>query len=370
MKAMKLKSYRKLAVNFLILTVNLLVIILYFTLSQAKISIIPTKESFSHSVALPVKESSAITDKELAIPGELAEVTVSHTQTFAIDDTSEVPAQARGEVTIYNTTPNRKQILVKNTRLQNENGLEIKTDKQVEVSPGQSIVVPVFATNKGEEGNISSGRFQIAALPYLKDKIYAEITTPLEGGITQIKAVTPQSFALARKTVEDELKNKAWQKLSEQYAALPPRDQLDLEVTTFSADANPGDTGVDNFRMTAEAKARLFVYNENRAREITQQELVKNIPPDKILVGFEDGSYTAAIDVENKTIQTSIGAITQPKLSNVILNQEDIIGMNETEVLEHFQKVTGIRDVQVKFWPFWVQSVPNLKDHVDIEIKQ
>jgi len=369
MKTMKLKSYRKLAVNFLILTVNLLVIILYFTLSQAKVSIVPVKDTFSHTVTVPIREEVQASDG-LAIAGSLATVDVSHEQTFTINETSEVPAQAKGEVTLYNTTPNRNQVLVRNTRLQNDAGLEIKTDTQVQLAPGQSIVVPVYATNEGAEGNVSSGRFQIAALPYLKDKIYAEITTPLSGGVLNVKAVTPTTFSNAREQIEIELSNKAWQQLSEQYDALPPRDQMTLEITTFDADANPGDIEIDSFTASAEAVASIFVYDEDRALEIVKQELVKNIPADKILLRFEDGSYVPQLHINEQTLSATISAIVQPKLSDVILNQEDIIGMNEAEVQEHFQKITGIRNVEVKFWPFWVQSVPNLKDHVDIEIKQ
>jgi len=60
----------------------------------------------------------------------------------------------------------------------------------------------------------------------------------------------------------------------------------------------------------------------------------------------------------------------QPKIPETALRQEDIIGMNQEEVRLHFTKITGIRDVKIKFWPFWVRSVPNLKDHIDIEIKK
>ncbi len=54
----------------------------------------------------------------------------------------------------------------------------------------------------------------------------------------------------------------------------------------------------------------------------------------------------------------------------ITFDKKAIIGMNQKEVEEYFKKITGIVDIQVKFSPFWVRSVPNLEDHVDIEIKK
>src|SRR3989338_1131426 len=108
-QAITLKSYRKLAINFLILTLNLIIIILYFTLSQAKIIIVPAKEVITHKMQIPIKE--IVVDGDKAISGRVVEQTVAATETFDIKSESEIPAQATGEITIHNKTASRNQQL-------------------------------------------------------------------------------------------------------------------------------------------------------------------------------------------------------------------------------------------------------------------
>ena len=127
---------------------------------------------------------------------------------------------------------------------------------------------------------------------------------------------------------------------------------------------------VATFTMSADVQARLFAYDAQRAKEIATQELVRDVPPNKILVSFIEERYHAAPSDSANAIQVDVAALVQPKISEFALKSEDIVGMNEEEVKDHFTKITGVRDVQVSFSPFWVRSVPNLEDHVDIEIKK
>ena len=241
--AIDLKSYRKLAVNFLILTVNLIIIILYFSLSQAKVVIVPAKEDFSHSVSIAIAEDPNAPDAGLAIAGSATSADVSHIQTFSVDPTASEPAQAQGMITIYNATPDRNQTFVANTRFKNEAGLEIKTKKQVQVGPKAQVAVAAFASDpgKGGEAGADSGRFQVVKLPYLKDKIYAEVTTAFTGGTVPVRSLSTAAFNAAKAEVEAALREKGFALLSETNASKPDKDALALEVAELTATANPGD---------------------------------------------------------------------------------------------------------------------------------
>ena len=114
-KTIELKSYRKLAVNFLILTVNLIIIILYFSLSQAKVQIVPAKETVSHSVEIAIAENPDASSG-LAITGKVQTAQADHTQEFAVPADGTEDSQAEGVLTITNTTSDRDQIFVANTR--------------------------------------------------------------------------------------------------------------------------------------------------------------------------------------------------------------------------------------------------------------
>jgi len=370
-KTIELKSYKKLAVNFLILTVNLIIIILYFSLSQVKVVIIPTKEDVTHSVTLPIKESASIANNELAIEGNITSIEVEHTQSFEVEATSEIPKTATGAVTIYNTTNNKNQTFVKNTRFKNAAGIEIKIEKQVQVSPNKQVTVNAYASEKGKTGEVKSdsGKFQVVALPYLKDKIYAEISEDFTGGAEYANVLTTLAFNNARKEVESALIDKAWKVLSESNGSLDSKADLALEIEDLSSTAEPDDENIDSFSITVKGTTSAFTYEAERAKEIVKQELIKKIPLNKILVDFK-GEPEITIDKETLEITAQAKATIQQKIPEAALSQEDIVGMNEEEVQEHFTKITGIRNVQIDFWPFWVRSVPNMKDHIYIEIKR
>ncbi|OJI06265.1 hypothetical protein BK004_04710 [bacterium CG10_46_32] len=371
-KTIELKSYRKLAINFLILTVNLIIIILYFSLSQAKVVVVPAKEEFSHSTSIAISENPESGEAGLAIEGSTTKAEVSHTQTFTIDPTTSENANAEGVVTISNKTADRSQTFVANTRFQNEAGVEIKIKKQVQLTPGATAQVEAYASNPGKAGELGkeSGRFQVVKLPYLQDKIYAEVSTPFTGGIVPVRSLTDAAFAKAKTEVETVLREKGWNLLSQTNEVDVDKDALAMEVTNVSSTANPGDKNVASFSITSKGTVSAFTYDKARAKEIIKQELIKQISPDKTLISFDDNSFSATLNEGGTSVTAKITALLATKIPAVALNQEDIIGMNQEEVRVHFTKITGIRDVQIKFWPFWVRSVPNLKDHIDIEIKR
>ncbi|MBT4937337.1 hypothetical protein HON22_05460, partial [Candidatus Peregrinibacteria bacterium] len=198
-KTIELKSYKKLAVNFLILSINLIIIIVYFSLSEAKVVISPTKEIVNQSLSLPIlSDGEEIEGSEITIPGQIENIDVSTSKTFEIEFETESDAIARGTFIIYNTTPSRAQTFVKNTRFHDINGVEFKITKQVTIGAGNNITVEAFASESGASGNVSEGRFQVSALPYLEDKIYAEIEQPFTGGIITSKSVTIDEYNKAK----------------------------------------------------------------------------------------------------------------------------------------------------------------------------
>ena len=370
-KTMELTSYRKLAVNFLILTVNLIIIILYFSLSQATVQIVPARDTVSHSIAIAIAADPAASAVPLAISGSTTNAEISHTQEFAIDENETEDRQARGTITVFNTTTDRNQLLVANTRFQNDAGTLLKTREQVTVPRGEERTVAAYADKPGASGEIdaSAGRFQVVALPHLKDKIYAEVSEAFTGGTIPVQSLTQPAYDRAQAALEQTLLEKGREALEAAGTRVDP-SKLSLAVTEVAASAKVGTRNIKSFSMTAKGTVSAFSYDEARAREIIKQELIKQIPPDKLLIAFDENSYSAALNQDATSVTASIKAELAPKIPEAALNQEDIIGMNEEEVRLHFTKITGIRDVQIEFWPFWVRSVPNLADHVNIEVKR
>lgn len=367
-KAIGLKSYRRLALNFLILSLNFIIIILYFALSQAKVTIIPNQEEIDYSLTIPIVNDLA-NEGEDSIFARVASVDLEHEQTFSLPDKKFAPAVAQGELAIHNTTKNRNQTLVTNTQFINDDGIILRLNETVKILPGQTITASARADEPGAESEISSGRFYIVKLPYLKDLIYGEVNKKFSGGFEEINYLSAGFFNDARAQIELAAKERALNLLQEQGYKPSGIEDLAITVTDFDASANPGDENIDELILKIKANINALDFDKSKALKISQDNLVSNISADKILVKFIEDSFVIGPNSDHTALQASLSARIQPKISAFALNKNDIIGKNRQEVEHYFRRITGVQDVRVKFSPFWVRRVPDLEDHVDIEIK-
>ena len=356
--AISLKSYRKLAINFLILTVNLAIIILYFTLSQATITIVPKKEVITHQATIPLTD----------IAGRAVATAVEAEKKFSVETGVSVPAVATGQVIIHNKTATRSQPLVATTRLAASDGVIIRLKDGITIKPGESKTVAAYADKAGQEGEVGPGQFEIVALKNDKDKIYGEVTAAFTGGLALSKALNQATLDKAKADLTAELKTLALAKLQESEPSLAEND-VAVNITDFTPQAKVGDE-VDSFTAQATAQATALVYDAKLARDFISKNLNDTLPPNKIVARLDVKSFQAAPTADGTALAASIMAYTQPKLPDAVFDKPAIIGMNRKEVETYFKKITGIADITVKFSPFWVRSVPNLQDHVDIEIKK
>lgn len=368
-KKIALKSHRRLIINFLILTVNLLVIILYFSLSQARVIITAAKETISRSITLPVLAKDA-TANAFGIAGDILIVAVADfSQSFPVTESTNTVGAARGELKVINTL-NRSQILVKDTRFGNDAGLVLRSDKTITLGPGETVNVTGYATVEGKDGEANEGKFQIVALPALKDKIYAEISKPFTGGAGAVPTVTAAWFEKSKQALVQSLEDQAWAAMQKEHPAdATNRAHFSFALTGFFASANPGDLRVESVTMTGAGAGKLFIFDSTHARDKIKENLLTSIPANKTLVNFDEGSLTLTPNADNQTVVATIQASIEQKIPQELLTQDAIVGMNRAEVKEYFERITGVRSVDVRLWPFWVRTVPDLKDHVDIEVQ-
>ena len=68
-------------------------------------------------------------------------------------------------------------------------------------------------------------------------------------------------------------------------------------------------------------------------------------------------------------VKISVPAVLMPKLPSKILDKKSIIGYNAAALRERYAKFPEIDSIEVKFFPFWVKSVPSFEGQVNFEIK-
>lgn len=366
--AMKERSGRRLAVNFLILSVNLLIIILYFALARATIVLTPAEEEFKHQLAISVADGQT---NSSAVSGTMNETTVNLEQTFAATGTKEVEAQAAGEVIVYNTTSNRAQPLVATTQFVNEASQIVRIREGLTIAAGQTMTVAAYADKAGKAGEVEPGRFQILKLKGARNQIYGVVRERFTGGVKSVKIVSADDLTRARAEMEQKFKLLAQEKLSVGQEKISPED-ITLNITRYDASTKAGQPA-DNFTVKAEATAKTFTYDKEAAKEIIKADLANNLPPDKTLIEVVDDSFVATPDPDtsDKTLNAAITARLRAQIPNdVINNKKALSGLSRDEVRAYFTKIAGVKKVAVQFWPFWVRSVPKSENHIKIEVTQ
>lgn len=367
--AMKEPSGRRLAVNFLILTVNLVIIILYFALAQATVVLTPAEEEFKHQLAISLANGQTDTAVATAVAGKTSETTVNLEQTFAATGVKEIEAAATGEIIVYNTTASRPQSLVATTQFVNDSGQIVRIKEAVSVNPGQTATVAAYADKAGKIGEVEPGKFQVLKLKNARDQIYGLVKERFTGGAKSVKTVSADDLTRARAEMEQKLKLLAQEKLSAGQDKISS-DDISVKITRYDASAKAGDTA-DNFTVKTEARASIFVFDKEAAKEIIKTDLTNKLPPDKTLLEVDENSFSAAPDASNQTLNAAITARLLSQIPTEALNNKKALaGLSRDQVKAYFAKVAGVKKVDVRLWPFWVRSVPKSESHIKIEVRK
>ena len=97
------------------------------------------------------------------------------------------------------------------------------------------------------------------------------------------------------------------------------------------------------------------------------------LKPNEMVLYYDEPSFdyeiTSLNKDENKAVVTAslkaFGALTTENMDKV---KTLLAGSDASAVQSYFLKNPNISAVSVRFWPFWVKSVPRLFDHVNIII--
>jgi hypothetical protein len=247
--------------------------------------------------------------------------------------------------------------------------------------PGKSGAVMVVAQDIGEDYNVDKDtRFNVAGHSNSSSTSYfrAVASTNIDGGSK--KDVTVVSKADIDKAVEqfvsengDSMKKQLTEKFGS--TAVP----LD---TTFSSDGSgvastpavdqeaPGGkaqlTGTVSFTMVGVEKKEIGTFLDGYfAKEIEKEnnQRVYSNGADKAnfieIAPVESGAYSATM-----TATAKFG----PKINDDQV-KEEAKGKRYGEVQSQLEQISGVEDVDVKFSPFWVRTVPGDENRISIEFK-
>jgi hypothetical protein len=366
------KVNRQITVGFVLVTIALLVIIAYFSLSKAIINITPelmSIESQSEVQILPAV-TSTLTSSNI-LPGIVTSTEITLTQTFTPSATETKNEKASGQVQIINNY-SRAQTLIATTRLLSANNILYRLTDTITVPAGGSMYVEALADQPGDTYQLSSStRFTIPGLwDGLREYIYAVASEPLERRAISSNEIKPLDLEQALTKLQADAEIQAKQKipnLADYYI------MSDSELISASSSQAVGDK-TTSFDFTVKTKINLIAFKKTDLETVAVNNLKADLTDTQTYISHDGQSLSYSLksfDQKNLTASINvklIGFASTDFANN--FNKKDILGLAKDDVIKYFQNKPGIKKVEVIFSPAWVKSVPPLEDHVEINISQ
>lgn len=360
--------YRTIAVSFLLVTLILLGVIIFFTSKKATIVVVAKTDN--KNINLDISVAAQKTDKS-SIVGLVTTTEFKWTQKYFPTGNKTMDGVAVGTVIIFNDT-NAAQTLVKTTRLLTSSGVLFRMADRALVPARGQVSVSVYADQPGVSGNIGPSKFTIPGLNEEKQKvIYASSSATMEGGVKKIGILTENDI----KTAEADYAEKVKQAIDDFLKQVASFNQKVVFVPAHnvSADRKTGDE-VSEFSLSGTNTVVVVYYNSDDLKSVLGKEISGHI----------DASTEKVLSV-NKEPQVSLGSYDLAKQQARLSVYQDVLvtldanadklaaanffGKSKDEIERYVFGLGHVVGVDVKFSPSWMRSAPAVSDRVQVIIK-
>ena len=234
------------------------------------------------------------------------------------------------------------------------------------------IVVAVTAANVGEEYNGATGSASTSANGVTS---VAFVTSPSGGSSREVTVVSEDDLAkavaaLGEKKVSD-LKSKLEASFSESNVVIKETFQEKRGDPVPSVKINEEATGPVTLKSTVTAS--MMAVERSEIQKFLKTGIQSEIEGMKSQKIYSDGSSDVKFSqFVNDAEKPKIRLTANGKIGPVIKEdevKEQSLGKNYGEIQLALEAIDGVEDVDIKFWPFWVRTVPNNVDRVTVEFK-
>ena len=370
--AVPLIMYRRIALTFIVLVAAALLAVLYLSIVQAVIHVDSTEEPITTEFVANVYE---VPTRTTDVRGAVVSGTLARTQTFEPTGESAKTVEdiARGTVTIYNNLT-FAQSLVATTRFLTESGVLFRLESAVTVPAGGSVDAQVYADVAGESGNIAPTRFSIPGLSAVRqESVYATSAEAFTGGVYSVAVVSQTELDMAASELELSLLEDAKAMLVAEVGETFTGQSYDVEVVDKTFSIEP-DTEAQSFDVVLTLKVTAVFFDQEALGKIAVAKLYEGLGQGQEFLNVDASNMVVtveAVDEEagqaNILVSLAVPAITSR--TSEALQVGRFVGMSQDEVRELLVGEGVATDVTVEFFPFWVSTVPRLKDHIYIDIQ-
>jgi hypothetical protein len=369
--APSLKMYRRIAVGFVVAVALMLGAVLYVSGVSATIVVMPVKETVKAEFLADVVKTPT---KETEVRGRVVSATVGKSSTFEPSGEGvEVEEKAGGTVVLYNVS-SRPQPLVATTRLLSPAGVLFRLDSAVSVPANGSVEAGVHADLPGAAGNIGPSSFTIPGLNAARQKeVYAESKMAMTGGVRRVSVVSQSDIDRSALSLRSALEEEVKAVLREQVGTALAGEAFTFEIIEQATDV-PAGTEASVFTLTMNVKATGVFFDHQALQTVAERKLYGQLASGKEFVVLDLETLQVTVDkvdlpAETANLRVYLDGQAVPSATSAALDPGNFVGLSASEVREKLVGGGVATDVSVQFTPFWVTTVPQLKDHVFVEIE-
>ncbi len=364
--------YRRIATLFLALTAGVVLLVVYVVFARASVVILSKQDEVKADFLVDVARNPG----EGEVKGDVLEMQDALTQSFPSASNSSVDAQAEGRVKIASNL-GHAQTLIATTRLLTADGKLFRIKKTVTVPGTGSVEVDAYADLPGTQGEITTATFTIPGLnPDLRKHFTVTIVTPFTGGKKDGRVITQQDIDKATEVVSkklgEDLSNRLRQKAKDAGVSTDGED-IKLEIVSKTTDVSVG-SSAEQFSLTVTVKAIAVFYDKAAFEAIVRAKLAERLMEDHALLSLDQGSVTKEIDKRDltagrATLQTSAKGIEVLSAKSRSLDPQKFTGISVDAAQKYLQSLDGVASASVQTKPFWTYRMPNVAEHIKVEVR-
>jgi len=376
--------------NSVFVAVILFILIVVFVLPSAEITVFARTQPIVRDFQIAIdKNLTAANSDQLAVPGKL----IGDAQDFSVqfDSTGQlnVGTAARGTVQIYNFTGRILKLGAATTTLTIGTKTFHFTNDAASIKPTRYFPgtknpdpaslgpeVQIVADQPGEDSDFPAGnRAEIhnQVLGTIPQLLYAKVVTPVDNGTSRFRSVvTQQDLDNARKAFSQKFLDMERQKYAAQNLAILDSG-ANLQLQSLSFDQKAGDQA-QKFTAVGHGAFSALAFDPDQVRNLVEQRIDVTLDSGKYLV-TGTGSEKISEDFKNIDLNAGSGVLNLHFQSLVAASIDTagiaakVNGKTALQLKEMLLSDPNIDAVDIRFSPFWVQSVPSFSGRIKVNSK-
>lgn len=375
-----LSLYRRIAYQFIGLTLLLLLVVGYFFLPSLKITMHPSAEAIADSLSLRIasadsEDATAESAGSRLVAGEVRTITLSAEKVFESSGEEILGEEVVGEVTLHNEYT-KAQPLVAKTRLLSVDNKLFRLKEAVNIPAGGTVTAEVYADQPSLDMAVGPTKFTIPGLWLgLQDKIYATSDTAFEYQHQVKRYIKQRDLDQAIVGIKKALSDKAETALAEvQGGTYAVAYNLDDSAAAVKIDAKLGDE-IGEFIVSAENTLAIAMFSKEQAEALVKAKIAFLLPDDKKLSAFDGKDIAYRLDTydaasSTATVAASFKGNMSLRTDADIIDRKQLVNLNEEQISEYLQSFPEIQNYELEFFPKFIKRAPSLADRIKVEVVQ